>query len=138
MALVAEEILANLDPKTRQRIQLATNVSAERQKTPSIGLNMALKGGLGYGRQVLVWGNKSAGKSSFCLQMIGQAQKDGKTCAWIDSEHSYDAAWAEQMGVDSSSLIYSSAKTINDMVDVATQLMDAEVDIIVEIGRAHV
>jgi len=131
MTLVAEEILARLDPKTRQRIQLATDVSAERQKTPSIGLNIALKGGLGYGRQILVWGNKSAGKSSFCLQMIGMAQKEGKTCAWIDSEHSYDAKWAESLGVDSTSLIYSSAKTINDMVDVATQLMEAGIDIIV-------
>jgi recombination protein RecA len=131
MSLVAEDILAKLDPKTRQRIQLATGVSAERQKTPSIGLNMALKGGLGMGRQILLWGNKSAGKSSFCLQMIGDAQKEGKTCAWIDSEHSYDASWAESLGVDSSSLIYSQAKTINDMVDVATQLMDAGVDIIV-------
>ena len=131
MTLVAEEILASLDPKTRQRIQLATNVSAERQKTPSIGLNMALKGGLGYGRQILIWGNKSAGKSSFCLQMIAQAQKEGKTCAWIDSEHSYDAEWAGKLGVDSSSLIYSQAKTINDMVDIGTQLMDAGVDIIV-------
>jgi recombination protein RecA len=56
---------------------------------------MALKGGLGYGRQVLVWGNKSAGKSSFCLQMIALAQKEGKTCAWIDAEASYDPAWAE-------------------------------------------
>ena len=131
MTLVAEEILASLDPKTRQRIQLATNVSAERQKTPSIGLNMALKGGLGYGRQILIWGNKSAGKSSFCLQMIAQAQKEGKICAWIDSEHSYDAEWAGKLGVDSSSLIYSQAKTINDMVDIGTQLMDAGVDIIV-------
>ena len=131
MTLVAEDILAKLDPKTRQRIQLATGVSAERQKTPSAGLNMALKGGLGYGRQILLWGNKSAGKSSFCLQMIGQAQKEGKTCAWIDSEHSYDAAWAESLGVDSSSLIYSQAKSVNDMVDVATQLMEAGVDIIV-------
>ena len=131
MALLAEEILAKLDPKTRQRIQLATSVSAERQKTPSIGLNMALKGGLGMGRQILLWGNKSAGKSSFCLQMIGMAQKEGKTCAWIDSEASYDSEWATSLGVDSSSLIYSPAKSINDMVDVATQLMAAGVDIIV-------
>ena len=131
MSLLAEEVLASLDPKTRQRIQLASGVSAERQKTPSIGLNIALKGGLGYGRQVLIWGNKSAGKSSFCLQMVAEAQKEGKTCAWIDSEHSYDARWAEQLGVDSSSLIYSQAKTINDMVDVSTQLMSAGVDIIV-------
>ena len=92
---------------------------------------MALKGGLAFGRQILVWGNKSAGKSSFCLQMIGMAQKEGKTCAWIDSEHSYDPAWAETLGVDSEKLIYSPAKTVNDMVDVATKLMEADVDIIV-------
>jgi recombination protein RecA len=131
MAHITDDILAKLDPKTRQRIQLAQDVNAERQPTPSIGLNLALKGGLGYGRQVLVWGNKSAGKSSFCLQMIAEAQKNGKVCAWIDSEASYSADWAEKLGVDSSQLIYSSAKTINDMVDVAVQLMDAEVDIIV-------
>jgi len=131
MMMVAEEILAKLDPKTRQRIQLATEVDVQKQQTPSIGLNQALKGGLGYGRQVLVWGNKSAGKSSFCLQMLGMAQKEGKTCAWIDSESSYSADWASKLGVDSSNIIYSPAKTINDMVDVGTGLMEAGVDIIV-------
>jgi len=129
--MITEEILAKLDPKTRARLQLATTVNVEKQKTPSIGLTMGLKGGLGFGRQVLIWGNKSAGKSSFCLQMIAQAQKEGKTCAWIDAEASYDPAWAAKLGVDSDSLIYSPAKSINDMVDVAQQLMEAGVDIIV-------
>ena len=50
---------------------------------------------------------------------------------WIDAENSYDKFWAERLGVDSDSLIYSGAKTINDMVDVATDLMEAGVDIIV-------
>ena len=131
MTIVLDDILAKLDPKTRARVQSAVDVQIEKQATPSIGLNMALKGGLGYGRQVLVWGNKSAGKSSFCLQMIALAQQEGKTCAWIDAEASYDPRWAEQLGVDSSSLIYSPAKTVNDMVDVATKLMDAGVDLIV-------
>lgn len=131
MTTVAEEILAKLDPKTRARVQMATTVDAQKQLTPSIGLNLALKGGFGYGRQVLVWGNKSAGKSSFCLQMIALAQKEGKTCAWIDAEASYSAEWAEKLGVDSSKLIYSPAKTINDMVDVGIQLMNAGVDLIV-------
>jgi recombination protein RecA len=131
MKISLDDILAKLDPKTRARVQSAQNVVVEKQKTPSIGLNMALRGGLGYGRQVLVWGNKSAGKSSFCLQMIAIAQKEGKTCAWIDSEASYDQAWAESLGVDSSKLIYSSAKTVNDMVDVGVKLMEAGVDMIV-------
>ena len=131
MTITIDNILSKLDPKTRARVQSAQNVKVEKQLTPSIGLNMALKGGLGYGRQALVWGNKSAGKSSFCLQMIALAQKDGKTCAWIDAEDSYDPSWAESLGVDSEALIHSKAKTVNDMVDVATKLMDAGVDIIV-------
>ena len=131
MTILIDDVLAKLDPKTRARVQSAQDIKVEKQLTPSIGLNMALKGGLGYGRQVLVWGNKSSGKSSFCLQMISIAQKEGKTCAWIDAEASYDQSWAEQLGVDSSKLIYSSAKTVNDMVDVATKLMDAGVDLIV-------
>jgi recombination protein RecA len=92
---------------------------------------VALKGGLAYGRQVLIWGNKSAGKSSFCLQIIAKAQKEGKLCAWIDAEQSYSPEWAERLGVDSSKLIYSPAKTINDMVDIGTQLIKSGVDILV-------
>ena len=131
MTILIDDILSKLDPKTRARVQSAQDIKVEKQLTPSIGLNMALKGGLGFGRQVLVWGNKSAGKSSFCLQMIAMAQKEGKSCAWIDAEASYDQSWAEKLGVDSSKLIYSSAKTVNDMVDVATQLMKAKVDILI-------
>jgi recombination protein RecA len=126
-----EEFLSQLDPSLRKRLSNATDVEVIKQKTPSISLNNALKGGFAYGRQVLVWGNKSAGKSSFCLQMIGEAQKDGKLCAWIDSEQSFDPEWAKKLGVDTDKLIYSAAKTINDMVDVATQLMKAKVDILV-------
>jgi recombination protein RecA len=126
-----EEVLARLNPKTRSRVIKATEVEIIKQETPSISLNMALKGGLAYGRQVLVWGNKSSGKSSFCLQMIGQAQKNSKVCAWVDSEQSYSPEWAEKLGVDSQSLIYSPVKTINDMVDTCTDLMEAGVDIIV-------
>ncbi len=63
--------------------------------------------------------------------MLALAQKEGKSCAWIDAEHSYDPEWAKSLGVDSEKLIYSQAKTVNDMVDVATKLMEAEVDIIV-------
>jgi recombination protein RecA len=131
MSIQIEEFLSQLDPSLRKRLSNATDVEVIKQKTPSISLNNALKGGFAYGRQVLVWGNKSAGKSSFCLQMIGEAQKEGKLCAWIDAEQSFDPEWAKKLGVDTDKLVYSAAKTINDMVDVATQLMKAKIDIIV-------
>lgn len=129
--ILIEDFLSQLDPSLRKRLSNATNVEVVKQKTPSISLNNALKGGFAYGRQVMVWGNKSAGKSSFCLQMIGEAQKEGKLCAWIDAEQSFDPEWAKKLGVDTDKLVYSAAKTINDMVDVATQLMKAKIDILV-------
>ncbi len=126
-----EEALAQLDPKIRKRLGPAVGIKTEMQPTPSAGLNRALGGGFPYGRQVLLWGSKSSAKSSLCLQMIGMAQKEGKLCAWIDAEMSYDEEWAKKLGVNTEQLIYSEARSINDMVDVGVALLNAGVDIIV-------
>ena len=127
-----EDVLAGLNPKLRKNISLGTEIlKTEFAETPSFGLNRSLNGGLPYGRQVLVWGNKSSGKSSFLLQTIAKAQQEGKVCAWIDAEMSFSPEWAESLGVDVKSLIVSTARTINDMVDVGTDLMKAGADIIV-------
>jgi len=123
--------MASLNPKLRKGISNGVGISVTTQPTPSIGLNQALGGGLPYGRQVLVWGSKSSAKSSLCLQTIAEAQKDGKLCAWIDAEMSYSEEWAVRLGVDPEQLIYSQARTINEMVDVSVALMEAGVDVIV-------
>jgi recombination protein RecA len=132
MSVSVEEVLAQLNPKLRKNILVGDEVpKTEYAATPSYGLNRALNGGLPYGRQVLVWGSKSSAKSSLCLQIIALAQKEGKVCAWIDAEMSYDKDWADKLGVDTSKLIVSQARTINEMVDVGVSLMEAGVDIIV-------
>lgn len=127
-----EEILANLNPKLRKKISLGSEIEhTQFAPTPSFGLNRALNGGFPYGRQVLVWGNKSSGKSSFCLQLIAKAQEEGRICAWIDAEMTFSPEWAAQLGVNVEDLIVSTARTVNDMVDVGTDLMQAGVDLIV-------
>lgn len=131
MTVTIEEALAQLDPRVRKGIGNGVGISIEVQPTPSVGLNKALNGGLPYGRQVLIWGSKSSAKSSLCLQTIALAQKEGKLCAWIDAEMSYSEEWAVKLGVDPEKLIYSQARTINEMVDVGVALMEAGVDIIV-------
>jgi recombination protein RecA len=78
-----------------------------------------------------MWGSKSSAKSSLCLQTVALAQQEGKICAWIDAEMSYDKEWSQKLGVDTSKLIVSKARTINEMVDVGVQLMEAGVDLIV-------
>ena len=131
MTVTIEEALAQLDPKIRKTLSTGEGIHITTQPTPSFGLNKALNGGLPYGRQVLIWGSKSSAKSSLCLQTIGMAQKDGKLCAWIDAEMSYSEDWAVRLGVDPEKLIYSQARTINEMVDVGVALMEAGVDLIV-------
>ena len=131
MTVTVEEVLAQLNPSIRKRLATGEGIKIEHQKTPSHGLNRALNGGLPYGRQVLIWGSKSSAKSSLCLQTIAMAQAEGKTCAWIDAEMSYSEEWAKYLGVDTSKLIYSQARTINEMVEVGVGLMEAGVDIIV-------
>lgn len=131
MSVSVEEVLSQLDPRIRKRLGTGEGVKVEHQPTPSYGLNRALNGGLPYGRQVLIWGSKSSAKSSLCLQTIALAQKEGKICAWIDAEMSYSEDWAKALGVDTSKLIYSQARTINEMVDVGVGLMEAGVDLIV-------
>jgi recombination protein RecA len=126
-----EEALAQLDPRIRKRLSNGAGFKTDFQPTPSFGLNRALGGGLPYGRQVLIWGSKSSAKSSLCLQMVGLAQAEGKLCAWIDAEMSYDEAWAKKLGVDTENLIVSQARTINEMVDVGTALINAGVDLVV-------
>jgi len=130
--MTVEEVMAKLDPKLRKQLFVGDEMPETiLQPTASYGLNRALGGGLPYGRQVLIWGSKSSAKSSMCLQMIGLAQKEGKVCAWIDAEMSYDKKWAERLGVDTTKLIVSQCRTINEMVDLGTKLMQAGVDLIV-------
>ena len=126
-----EEAMAALDPRIRKRLSTGVGFNTTYQATPSYGLNRALNGGLPYGRQVLIWGSKSSAKSSLCLQMIALAQQEGKLCAWIDAEMSYSEEWAKALGVDTDNLIVSQARTINEMVDVGTNLMNVGVDLIV-------
>lgn len=53
-----EEVLSKLDPKIRKLVGSADEVKIQRQRVPSLGMNVALRGGLAYGRQILIWGNK--------------------------------------------------------------------------------
>lgn len=126
------DLLANIkNTKTRDRLKLAVDIFEEKQPVPSIGLNLALQGGLGFGRMAMIWGNRSTGKSSFCLEMIAMAQKVGKTCLWIDVENAYSKEWGAKLGVDNSKLLVSLSKTTNDITEDIVEAMEVGIDIIV-------
>lgn len=62
-------------------------------------------GGFPLGRIVELAGLPSGGKSSFAMNFVASAQKQGYRCLWVDLEGgSYDKKWAEGIGVDVDSL----------------------------------
>ncbi|KGQ69536.1 recombinase RecA [Chelonobacter oris] len=76
--------------------------------TGSLGLDVALGiGGLPMGRIVEIFGPESSGKTTLTLSVIAQAQKAGKTCAFIDAEHALDPIYAAKLGVDVKELLVS-------------------------------
>jgi recombination protein RecA len=73
----------------------------ESISTGSLGLDIALGiGGLPCGRVVEIYGPESSGKTTLTLQVIAEAQKAGKTCAFVDAEHALDPIYAAALGVN--------------------------------------
>ncbi|SOB76253.1 recombination protein RecA [Marinobacter sp. LV10R510-11A] len=101
--------------------------------TGSLGLDVALGiGGLPYGRIVEVYGPESSGKTTLTLQVIGEAQKAGKTCAFIDAEHALDPIYAEKIGINVDELLVSQPDTGEQALEIVDMLVRSNaVDVIV-------
>ncbi len=76
--------------------------------TGSISLDAALGiGGIPRGRVIEIFGPESSGKTTLCLHIIAEAQKNGGICAFIDAEHALDMGYAKKLGVDVNNLLLS-------------------------------
>jgi recombination protein RecA len=101
--------------------------------TGSLGLDIALGiGGLPYGRIVEIYGPESSGKTTLTLQVIAEAQKQGKTCAFIDAEHALDPIYAEKLGVNVDELLVSQPDTGEQALEITDMLVrSGAVDVLV-------
>lgn len=101
--------------------------------TGSLGLDIALGiGGLPYGRIVEIYGPESSGKTTLTLQVVAEAQKQGKTCAFVDAEHALDPIYAEKLGVDVDSLLVSQPDTGEQALEITDMLVRSNaVDVII-------
>ncbi len=76
--------------------------------TGAISLDIALGvGGVPRGRIIEVYGPESSGKTTLTLHMIAEAQKLGGICAFVDAEHAFDPVYAQNVGIDTESLLVS-------------------------------
>ncbi|AFU19378.1 MULTISPECIES: recombinase RecA [Actinobacillus] len=105
----------------------------EAVSTGSIGLDAALGiGGLPMGRIVEIYGPESSGKTTLTLSVIAQAQKSGKTCAFIDAEHALDPVYARKLGVDTDALLISQPDNGEQALEICDALVrSGAVDVII-------
>lgn len=90
----------------------------------SLGLDIALGvGGLPYGRIVEIYGPESSGKTTLTLSAIAEAQRQGKTCAFIDAEHALDPIYAEKLGVNIDDLLVSQPDTGEQALEICDMLV---------------
>ena len=123
--------------------------------TGSLGLDIALGvGGLPRGRVVEVYGPESSGKTTLALHVVGEAQRLGGICAFVDAEHALDVGYARKLGVRTDDLLVSQPDCGEQALEITEMLVrSGAVDVIVvdsvaaltpraelegEMGDAHV
>lgn len=92
--------------------------------TGSLALDVALGiGGLPKGRVIEIYGPESSGKTTLCLQVVAEIQKEGGTAAYIDAENALDPQYAERLGVQVSDLLISQPDTGEQALEIADMLV---------------
>lgn len=98
-------------------------MDVETVSTGSLSLDIALgAGGLPMGRIVEIFGPESSGKTTLTLELIAAAQREGKTCAFIDAEHALDPVYAKKLGVNIDELLVSQPDTGEQALEICDAL----------------
>jgi recombination protein RecA len=105
----------------------------ESISTGSISLDAALGiGGIPRGRVIEIFGPESSGKTTICLHVIAEAQKNGGVAAFIDAEHALDIGYAKKLGVDVNNLLLSQPEFGEQALEIVETLVrSGALDIIV-------
>lgn len=111
-----------------------TQFEIKRIPTGSIGLDLATGGGWPKGRIIEIYGPESSGKTTVALHAIAETQKQGGVAAYIDSEHSFDPVYAENLGIklDKNKFLFSQPSSGEEALSIAEELLKTnEVAIVV-------
>jgi len=85
-----------------------TAMPVEAISTGALPLDVALGvGGVPRGRIVEIFGPESSGKTTLVYHIIAEAQARGGVCAFVDTEHALDPAYARRIGVNTEELLVS-------------------------------
>jgi len=101
--------------------------------TGAINLDAAIGiGGIPRGRITEIYGPESSGKTTLCLHVIANAQRQGGVAAFIDAEHALDIEYARKLGVDVENLLVSQPDTGEQALEIAELLIRSNaIDVVV-------
>ncbi len=101
--------------------------------TGALNLDAAIGvGGIPRGRITEIYGPESSGKTTLCLHVIANAQKNGGIAAFVDAEHALDIQYARKLGVDVDNLLVSQPDTGEQALEIAEVLIRSNaVDVVV-------
>src|SRR5689334_11690639 len=89
-------------------------------------------GGLPRGRIVEIFGPAGSGKTTLPLPIAANVQHAGGPVTWIDADHSFDPAWAAQLGVDTESMPLAQPSSAEQALEIARTLaVSGDVDLLV-------
>src|SRR5436309_10351145 len=92
--------------------------------TGSLALDIALGiGGIPRGRIVEVFGPEGSGKTTVCLHIIAEAQRNGGIAVFIDAEHALDPTYARTLGVNIDELLVSQPDSGEQALEIADMLI---------------
>jgi recombination protein RecA len=111
----------------------APRVRVESVSTGAINLDAAIGvGGIPRGRITEIYGPESSGKTTLCLHVVANAQRNGGVAAYIDAEHALDTEYAKKLGVDIENLLISQPDTGEQALEICEILVrSGAVDVIV-------
>ena len=133
--------------------------SAKKQiesiSTGALTVDIALGiGGVPRGRIIEIYGPESSGKTTLVSHIIANAQKNGGSAAFIDTEHALDPVYAKKIGVDTDNLLVSQPDSGEEALNICEALVKSNsLDVVVvdsvaalapqaeldgEMGQSHV
>ncbi len=106
------------------RLGDVTKVAVKAIPTGSFSLDWALGvGGVPRGRVIEIFGPESSGKTTLCLHIVRESQKQGGVAAFIDAEHALDPDYAKKIGVNLNELLISQPDTGEQALEIVESLV---------------
>lgn len=132
LSLAVDQIKKQFGQGAIMQLGIDHKINVETFSSGSLGLDIALGGGIPKGRIIEIYGPESSGKTTLALHAVAEVQKKGGTAAFIDAENALDPAYAARIGVDTNNFLVSQPDSGEQALEIVETLVRSNaVDIIV-------